>query len=66
MATRKTMGVTMPSTLQRSPPKAQRTYAETLKNAQDEYGPGERAGRAAYASLKHSAKKQQLQDRKAR
>jgi hypothetical protein len=49
--------VTMPSTLQRSPAKAQRTYAETLQNAEREYGAGERASRTAYASLKHSFEK---------
>ncbi len=47
----------MPSTLERSSAKAQRTYAETLKSAEDSYGSGERAGRAAYASLKHSFEK---------
>lgn len=51
------MGVDMPRTLQRSPAKAQRTYAETLRSAEAEYGPGERAGRTAYASLKHSFEK---------
>ena len=55
MATRH--GVDMPRTLLRSPDKAQRTYAETLRNAEKEYGSGERAGRAAYASLKHSFEK---------
>jgi hypothetical protein len=54
---RKKDGVTMPSTLERSPEKAQRTYAETLKHAEAEYGPGERAGRTAYASLKHGFEK---------
>ena len=47
----------MPSTLKRSPGKAQRTYQETLEHAEAEYGPGERAGRTAYASLKHSFEK---------
>lgn len=47
------MGVNMPSTLARSPEKAQRTYAKTLKSAETEYGPGERAGRTAYAAVKH-------------
>jgi ChaB len=50
-------GVRMPSTLQRSPAKAQRTYAKTLAAAESEYGAGERAARAAYASLKHSFQK---------
>ena len=53
----KKYGVDMPSTLKRSPEKAQRTYAKTLKSAEDEYGSGERAGRTAYASLKHSFEK---------
>jgi len=49
--------VELPRTLKRSPKKAQRTYAETLKHAEAEYGPGERAGRTAYASLKHGFEK---------
>lgn len=53
----KNRGVSMPSTLERSSEKAQRTYAETKKHAEAEYGPGERAGRTAYASLKHSFEK---------
>jgi len=53
----KKMGVDLPSTLERSPAKAQRTYAETLKHAEAEYGKGERAGRTAYASLKHGFEK---------
>jgi hypothetical protein len=44
----------LPDTLMRSPAKAQRTYAKTLESAEKEYGPGERAQRTAYASLKHS------------
>lgn len=47
----------LPSTLARSPAKAQRTYKETLAAAEREYGPGERASRTAYASLKHSFEK---------
>lgn len=47
----------LPSTLRRSPPKAQRTYAKTLENAEREYGPGERASRTAIASLKHGYEK---------
>lgn len=50
-------GVNLPSTLARSPAKAQRTYAKTLRSAEATYGPGERAGRAAYASLKHGLEK---------
>ena len=53
----KKMGVDLPGTLERSPAKAQRTYAKTLKHAEAEYGKGERAGRTAYASLKHSFEK---------
>jgi hypothetical protein len=49
--------VKMPSTLERSPKKAQRTYAKTLAAAESEYGVGERASRTAYASLKHSFEK---------
>ncbi len=44
----------LPSTLQRSPAKARRTFKKTLESAEDEYGSGERAYRTAYSSLKHS------------
>ncbi|MBS1189753.1 MAG: hypothetical protein H6R10_1545 [Rhodocyclaceae bacterium] len=47
----------LPSTLERSPAKAQRTYLETLENAEKEYGRGEKASRTAYAALKHSFEK---------
>jgi cation transport regulator ChaB len=47
----------LPGTLQRSPKKAQRTYAKTLESAEEEYGEGERASRTAYSSLKHSYEK---------
>jgi hypothetical protein len=50
-------GVELPSTLVRSPARAQRTYAETLRHAEAEYGKGERASRTAYASLKHGFEK---------
>jgi len=50
-------GVDMPSTLERSSDKAQRTYAKTLRSAEAEYGSGQRAGRTAYAALKHSYEK---------
>ena len=53
----KKKGVNLPGTLERSPEKARDTYAETLKHAEAEYGPGERAGRTAYAYLKHSFEK---------
>jgi cation transport regulator ChaB len=48
----------LPSTLQRSPAKVQRAYAETLDSAEDTYdGDEERAHRAAWASVKHIAEK---------
>ena len=47
----------LPSTLRKSPAKAQRTFAKTHDAAADQYGEGERAHRTAYASLKHSFEK---------
>jgi cation transport regulator ChaB len=47
----------LPDTLQRSPAKAQRTFAKAHDSAVESYGEGERAHRAAYAALKHSFKK---------
>jgi hypothetical protein len=47
----------LPSTLERSPKKAQETWIKTHDAAVDEYGEGERAHRTAYASLKHSFEK---------
>jgi len=47
----------LPSTIKRSPRKAQDTYAETLDSAVEQYGDGERAHRTAFASLKHSFEK---------
>ena len=47
----------LPSTLKRSPAKAQRTFAEVHDAAADQYGEGERAHRTAYAALKHSYEK---------
>lgn len=47
----------MPSTLRRSPPKAQRTYEKTLEHAEQEYGDGERAHRTAFAVLKRAFEK---------
>jgi cation transport regulator ChaB len=47
----------LPSTIKRSPRKAQDTYAATLDNAVEQYGDGERAHRTAFASLKHSFEK---------
>ncbi|MGC9665012.1 ChaB family protein [Planosporangium sp. 12N6] len=47
----------MPGTLERSPKKAQDTWAKTHDAAVEEYGEGERAHRTAFASLKHSFEK---------
>ncbi|MCW2501879.1 MAG: ChaB family protein [Actinomycetia bacterium] len=47
----------LPSTLKRSPKKAQDTWSETHDSAVEEYGEGERAHRTAFASLKHSFEK---------
>ncbi|WP_422735757.1 ChaB family protein [Micromonospora sp. WMMD729] len=47
----------VPSTIARSDDKAVRTYKKTLESAEDSYGDGERAHRAAYASLKHTHEK---------
>lgn len=47
----------MPSTLQRSPDKAQRTYAKAHDSAVESYGEGERAHRTAFAAVKHSFEK---------
>lgn len=44
----------LPGTLQRSPAKAQRTYAKAHDSAVEQYGEGERAHRTAIAALKHS------------
>ncbi len=47
----------LPSTLERSSRKAQRTWAKAHDSAAEQYGDGERAHRTAYAALKHSFKK---------
>jgi cation transport regulator ChaB len=47
----------LPSTLQRSPAKAQRTYKKTLESAEEQYDDEARAQRTAYGSLKHSFEK---------
>jgi cation transport regulator ChaB len=47
----------LPSTLARSPEKAQRTWVETHDSAVEEYGEGERAHRTAFAAVKHSFEK---------
>ena len=47
----------LPSTLRKSPPKAQRTFAKAHDSAVKQYGEGERAHRVAYDALKHSFEK---------
>jgi cation transport regulator ChaB len=47
----------LPSTLQKSSAKAQRTFAKAHDSAAEEYGEGERAHRVAYSALKHSYEK---------
>jgi cation transport regulator ChaB len=47
----------MPSTLQRSPKKAQETYAKAHDSAVETYGEGERAHRTAFSAVKHSFEK---------
>lgn len=47
----------LPSTLQRSPAKAKRTFSKVHDAAAQTYGEGERAHRTAYAALKHSFEK---------
>jgi cation transport regulator ChaB len=47
----------LPSTLKRSPEKVQRTYAETLDRAHEQYDDEERAHRTAFAAVKHIAEK---------
>ncbi|WP_150241642.1 ChaB family protein [Nocardiopsis quinghaiensis] len=48
----------LPSTLQRSPEKAQRTWIKAHDSAVEEYGEGERAHRVAFAAVKHEFEKQ--------
>jgi hypothetical protein len=47
----------LPSTLRRSPKKAQRTWLEAHDSAVGTYGEGERAHRTAFSALKHSFEK---------
>jgi cation transport regulator ChaB len=47
----------LPSTLRRSPGKAQRTYAKAHDSALDEYGDERRANQVAWAAVKHSFEK---------
>ncbi len=58
MAISKRQRAQLPSTLARSPEKAQDTFAETLASAEQTYGGDERAShRVAYGALKHSFEK---------
>jgi len=47
----------LPSTIERSPKKVQRTYEKTLDSAHEQYDSEERAHRTAYAAVKHVAEK---------
>jgi hypothetical protein len=47
----------IPSTLERSDAKAQRTFAKAHDSAAEEYGEGRRAHQTAYAALKHTHEK---------
>ena len=47
----------LPSTIERSPKKVQRTYAKALDNAHEQYGSEQRAHRTAFAAVKHIAEK---------
>jgi cation transport regulator ChaB len=44
----------LPGTLKRSPRKAQKTYAETLDSAEEQYDSEARAHQTAWAAVKHS------------
>jgi cation transport regulator ChaB len=47
----------LPSTLQRSPKKAQRTFAKAYDSAMDSYDDEQRANQTAWAAVKHSFEK---------
>jgi len=47
----------LPSTLKKSPAKAQRTYGETLDSAEEQYDSEARAHRTAWSAVKHSFEK---------
>jgi cation transport regulator ChaB len=47
----------LPSTLRKSPKKAQETFAKAHDSAVKTYGEGERAHRVAYGALKHTFEK---------
>ena len=57
MTPKKKGDVELPSTLERSPQKAQDTYADTLRSAEQEYGDGARTHRTAWGAVKHSFEK---------
>lgn len=48
----------LPSTLERSPKKVQRTYEEALDSAHEQYDSEQRAHRVAWSAVKHGAEKQ--------
>lgn len=47
----------LPSTLERSPQSARRTWIKALDSAVEQYGEGQRARRVAYGALKHTHEK---------
>jgi cation transport regulator ChaB len=47
----------LPSTIERSPKKVQRTYAKALDRAHEQYDSEQRAHRTAYSAVKHIAEK---------
>jgi cation transport regulator ChaB len=47
----------LPSTLQRSPKKAQRTFAKAYDSAAESYGDEKRANQVGWAAVKHSFEK---------
>jgi cation transport regulator ChaB len=47
----------LPSTIERSPKKVQRTYAKALDRAHEQYDSEQRAHRTAYSAVKHVAEK---------
>ena len=49
--------VDLPSTLERSDAKAQRTYAKAKGSAEESYGDGQRANRVAWSAVKHTHEK---------
>src|SRR3954451_18273587 len=50
--------IDVPSTLERSDDKIQRTYEKTLESAEEQYDSEQRAHRTAWSSVKHIAEKQ--------